>query len=123
MDRHQFVKELIAERDTLNAERKNLRLKIEQARQRTKEAVLDFPKQGTIATCSNGFATFACSSQSDVSYSDIVPEQERVSDDAIRALCIEIYQLQEGNKTLEGELSELKGQDFVSHLQKLISLK
>lgn len=115
MDRHQFVKELIAKRDTLEEKTADLRRQIGKANARTKEAVLGF-SGNSLSVIGYGAGTITGS------FPPQIPEAERVSDEAIQSLCIEIGKLESDIPSLQKELEHLKAQDFVGHLKSLLSM-
>lgn len=119
MDRHQYVKTLIEQRDNLKKEIESLNSKIGIAKKRTKDAVLNFkPELCYEASSSTGF-NFSGGYQT-VQYVTL-PENELVSDDAIKTLHKEIFELENSKSVLDSELSDLQSRDFVKYLKNLIN--
>lgn len=120
MDRHQYVEKLIKERDDLKKDVESLSPKIEKAQKRTKEHVLGFASESlncdTQGYCVVGGLNF----HSSVSYAPL-PEHEQVSDEAIKKLHQEIFNLETQKSQLEKELIDLQSKDFVKYLKNLIN--
>jgi len=114
MDRHQHVEKLIKERDELKKEVSNLKLLIKKAEARTKEAILSF---GSRDGCASGVYAFNVNSSFELN----LPENEQVSDEAIKKLYKEIVNLEDERGRLDIQLQDLQRQDFVKYLQGLIN--
>ncbi len=83
MDRHQYVKTLIEQRDNLKKEIESINSKIGIAKKRTKDAILNFkPELCYEASSSVGYAF--CGGYQTVQYVTL-PENELVSDDFFKA--------------------------------------
>lgn len=119
MDRHNYVKSLIEQRDNLKKDIESLSPKIEKARKRTKEHVLGFAAESLV--CNNqGYCVGSLNFHSSVSYA-YLPEHEQVSDEAIKKLHQEIFNLETQKSQLEKELIDLQSRDFVKYLKNLIN--
>lgn len=115
MDRHDYVKELIKERDSLSESISDLNKKVAKAKKRTKEAVLEFGENRYGEICSVNMCGSAF-------YGEVkFPENEMVSDEAIKKLHKEIFDLETRQSSLRAELADLESRDFVSHLKGLIN--
>lgn len=123
MDRHQYVKGLIEQRDAKRQKKLELSANVAKAKARTKEAVLDYDGErlATLSDVSSYAFVNGSECSSGIAWKELAPENERVSDEAIHALHIEIHQLDAHNEKLEVELKDLQRQDFVSHLQRLLN--
>lgn len=119
MDRHQYVEKLIKERDDLKKDVESLNPKIEKARKRTKEYVLGFAAE-SLACNDQGYCVGSLNFHSSVSYAPL-PEHEQVSDEAIKKLYQEIFNLETQKASLEKELIDLQSRDFVKYLKNLIN--
>ena len=119
MDRFQYVKSLIEQRDNLKNEVNSLSSKIERARKRTKEYVLEFDAKPLICN-TQGYCVGGLNFHSSVSHVTL-PEHEQVSDEAIKKLHQEILNLETQKAELEKQLICLQSRDFVKHLKNLIN--
>ena len=99
MDRHQYVKQLIENRNNLQKDISHLNSQIEKAKKRTQEYILGFQDRFSgayaISSCDIGF----WSQGSSVS----LPECEQVSDEAIKKIHFEIFELESRKNNLKSE--------------------
>ncbi len=117
MDRHQYVKELLQERDDLKKDISYLNSEIEKAKKRTQEYILGFRDRfsGAYAVSSCGVGGWC------QQYSVSLPECEQVSDEAIKKIHFEIFELESRKNKLESELNNLKSRDFVKFLKDILN--
>lgn len=120
MDRFQYVEKLIKERDNLKKDVESLSPKIEKARKRTKEYILGFVSESLSCNVKGYCVVGGLNFHSSVSY-DPPPEHEQVSDEAIKKLHQEIFNLETQKSGLEKELIDLQSKDFVKYLKNLIN--
>ncbi len=116
MDRHRYVEKLIKERDNLEKEITGFKEEISNLKKRTKEYILDWrgePSQGYYVN-NLSFGSVCCGEVK-------IPENERVSDDSIKDLHKQIFELENTKCELKGEISNLRRQDFLSFLKNLIN--
>jgi uncharacterized coiled-coil DUF342 family protein len=118
MDRHQYVEKLIKERDNLEKEISGCRAEVSSLKKRTKEYILGWKGELTNLTVSglSGWSVTGTTSYGEVKF----PENERVSDEAIKDLHKQILELENIRRELKEEISNLMGQDFLSFLRNLI---
>ena len=112
MDRHELVAKLIKERDSLSEKISELNKNITFQKRRTKEAIMDFGSSDAM-TLSCGGINYHSFCASDIKF----PENEMVSDEAIKKLYGEILEKEKTVEDLGRTLAELRQNDFVEFLQ------
>jgi len=119
MDRHQFVKELIVERDQLKEQVANLKNDRDKARRRTRESVSDLLNPKPITPSS-----LTLLPESGFTFSVVGPgpprEDEQVSDYAIKNLCGEISSLKKEVETICEQTKDYNSRDFVAQFKALL---
>lgn len=117
MDRHEFVKTLIGQRDSARAELSTIQNQIAAAKRRTKEAVLDWEGNNIPV---HGMMIDGLSGSFSRSIEELLPESLRVTDNDIIALAAQISTLEASIGAAKKELESLKQRDFVAHLKALL---
>jgi cell division protein FtsB len=118
MDRYDYVEKLLKERDKLEEEIAQYRVEIFKLQKRTKEYILNWGEENT---CNEEMVCFTTNSAMFSFQTAEMPENERVSDEAIKKLYQGILNLEQQKESLKNEIEELKDKDFLSFLKNLIN--
>ena len=121
MDRHDFVRRLIEERDGLKAEYGKLSEEKAYFEKKTLEYLLGLMK---VDKCDMYDCTYTYTTLNDdswVSSVDILGEESRVTDGDIKKLSHQIVELGDKITTIKPEIAKLKKEDFRPQLKEFLN--